>query len=245
MKRPMLQLSRKHVILTAASVLVLLLGYSVWSVWQWNQYDANADARLTSAEQTVVSTRAISDTQASANVKMLRAASGDLKDVEEVCSPHWTIAWQTILPSQREKVEDCKQAAAKYAKTRAAIDTVVAFLDTEQQVLGALSGLKSTKKLTDKTWDDTITLWQTAAVDLDQLQASDEYMPVLTALKAQLQEVIDAWKQLKKADKAEKRTNYESAYGELDQAITGMVDIADKSDKILRPLLSTIETTQD
>ncbi len=236
-------LSKKQLLITAAVVAVAIAAYTVWSVWLWNSYSSAVEDRTANAKE--VTTKAVDATaaNASANVKGLRSASEKLKGIENVCEPSWPIAWQAGIPTLKTRVDDCKTKTRMYTQAKADTDAVVAFLDSEQAVLGVLSPLKTTKKLTNENWGSVISAWQAASADLKQVEVSPEYEPVVAMIQTQLGRTSKAWQQLKAADKAQKRTEYESAYDSLDQAITGIIDSADKSDEILKSLLSKLSNS--
>lgn len=229
--------------IVGAVVAVGLVAYAMWSVWLWGSYNSAVSDRTASAKQATIQAVEASEANASANVKGLRAVSDELNGIESICEPTWPIAWQTIAPSLNEKIDSCEANAQKYKQVKTDIDTVVAFLDSEQAVLGILSPLKNTKELSSSNWENTIASWQTAASDLEQLQTSAEYEPVLGVLQTQLENAVKAWQQLEKSDKNKKRTDYENAYDSLDQAITGIIDAADKSDTELKKLLVKLNVT--
>ncbi len=243
MRTPVPKLSKKQFLIAGAVMAVALAAYAVWSVWLWNSYNSAAADRTASAKRVTVRAVVAGETNASANVKGLRAASGELKGIENICEPSWQIAWQTVISSLETTVYACKTKVRAYTQTKAEIDTVVAFLNSEQAVLGVLSPLRNTKKLSDKSWDSTVLAWQTAASDLKQIESSAEYEPVSSMLQTQVNQAVKAWQQLKKADKSENRLEYENAYDSLDQAIAGMSDAANTSDKILQRLLTRLDAS--
>ena len=84
--------------------------------------------------------------------------------------------------------------------------------------------------------------WTKVNTDLANYSASKAYQPVIIILRTQTNKALSAWKGIKAADKKQDRGAYEAEYDKLDQAITGMIAAADKSDATLQTLLNDAST---
>jgi len=224
--------------LVSVGILAMVV-YITGSVFEWQLYNDSTKNASSHAKSVVTKALEPSAKTPAQNQKSLLVAADELVTDESTCQPTWWIRWQTIFPSLNDMVKSCEVSVAKQTALKKELDKVNMFLADEQHVAIIINRLPSTDTtLTDKTWDTTITKWTSVSTDLASYKSSDDYQPVIVVLRTQTNKALSAWKEIKAADKKQNKQGYEAAYDKLDQAVTGMIAAADKSDAALKILLA-------
>lgn len=239
-----LKLSRK-MLFTGVGVLTLLAvlgGYWYVSAMAWQEFDRGTVA----LEQTISHQKKVILAQNSSISERKRAISGlgriDLDSNR--CKGAWWYNWQAKLNTSR--IERCESTVKTAQSLQQQAQQTHSLLENEERlatIVGSLAAKKET--LDEDSWSKAHKAVKDARNSLKDLEvsATKGYKPVIEVAKKRFATLDETWQALISAHKKKDEPAFVASVGELDQAYSGLKDIADRSDSVLQVSLTLLPDT--
>lgn len=231
----MKRLSRRTLIITAASFFVLLTaGIYTWqSLAAWNAYEI----RLTQeqAEYQRLKDTALNGSTSDERFTAIVKLDGKLQERGTLCMMNGLFAWQSaVLPVLNEGVTHCKAKVKQLDTVAGPLHALRSSLETSQRLQGVLSKLIPSEPFTDKNWaQHGLGAAKQAQESLNDIKASGETKELIETANGLTSGLVKSWESLISANEAKDKAAFLAASAEVVKAYASFAGLADSFDELI------------
>lgn len=220
---------RFWVLLAGGGLLVVSVWLAVAAHFSWGNHRAEAEQRYETAIDQTADTLAGDDL----TIEDLEQLSVILQQTSERLCQHGGLSqiYRQIVPSASQAHQQCQAKADKLAEVADANTEVVEVIKSDKAMADIL--IQTTAKA-DKLQPDQFAnlkkVWTQANQEIIDLQVAQQLEPTKKALVSAVSKITKSYNALAKADKAEKRIDFDKATTNLKNAYAELHDTKKQSE---------------
>lgn len=242
---------RRRVLIIVASVaalMLLLVGYSLWSMTTWNAYRTsyeNWQKELRTGVDAAIVLPVTTSAERAKKKTAFKDTSNKINSAQQsLCQVSGIVAWQHAVGDFRQREEACRQIVGQADTFGKKIQETTIYLEHEQTLAAAIAAALKTSegKVTEATWGSQVETWQTAEKTITKIPSPEAlFIPVKTSALEKIKAIETAWGEVIAAHTAKDKAKYTEAQAKLATAYEALPSLAATSTQQLTVVTQSLQ----